>query len=143
LWRSLFNRVGEDPVPDKQMKYLLPLLFALLALAILAESEMTAQLSGKDGLAALKSLANVSTNLSNNTTLNLSATPGFAQLGGEQGLEWWTNLTNESMNLSDHNGSNNLSSWGSPLRPPPGPPSASGVRSARMAQVIRNNHIVP
>jgi hypothetical protein len=118
---------------DRHMERLILLLFALLAIAILADSEM-AQLSGNEGLALLESLANVSSNLTeaNNTTINLSHSSNLTELGGENVSDWWKNLSQSS---------DNLTSWGSEPRRSPGPPSESDIRTARMAKIIRDNHL--
>ncbi|NPV63003.1 MAG: hypothetical protein HPY61_10335 [Methanotrichaceae archaeon] len=120
------------------MERLLLLLFALLAISILADSTKIAQLGGNDGLELLESMANISSNLTeaNNTTINLSTSSNLTLLGGENASVWW-----ENMSRSDENASTNLSSWGSVPRQPPGPPSASEVRDARMAKIIRDNHL--
>jgi hypothetical protein len=120
------------------MERLILLLFGLLAISILADSTKMVQLGGNDGLAVLESMANVSSNLTvaNNTTINLSRSSNLTLLGGENASSWWENLSR-----SDENASTNLSSWGSVPRRSPGPPSASEVRDAKMAKIIRDNHL--
>jgi len=113
------NQIGELPVPDKSMKRLLLLLFVLLALAVLAESEKTAQqaerMPGRPQISGKYLLQSVQQH--HPEPIRKS---GIRPLSGDQELEWWLNLTNGSANLSDRNGSNNLSNWESPLRPQPG-----------------------
>jgi hypothetical protein len=67
-----------------------------------------------------------------NTTINLSHSSNLTELGGENVSDWWKNLSQSS---------DNLTSWGSEPRRSPGPPSESDIRTARMAKIIRDNHL--
>jgi hypothetical protein len=126
------------------MKRLILLLFILIAAALLAQSKTSVSLGGTDGMSLLKSMANVTSNLTgtNNTTINLSHIPLSAQLSGIDGAELLDNLTNGSPNLASANYTDgNLSTWGSKPRTPPPPPSAASIKNARFTKVIRDNHI--
>ncbi len=123
------------------MRRLILLLFILIAFAILAQSKTSVPLSGAGGISLLKSMANVTSDLTenNNTTLNLSRIPSSAELSGIEGTELLSNLTNGSSNLSGRNRTDgNLSTWGSKPRDPPPPPD---LKNVQLYQVIRDNHL--
>jgi hypothetical protein len=121
-----------------RMKQLMVPLLTLLTMAALTHGQLSAQLSGSDGMALLKSMANVSSNLTemNNSTINLSSIPTSIQVGGNDSTEQWQNLTYDELNSS----AGNLSSWGSEPRTPPPPPSRADMDKARIAGILRINH---
>jgi hypothetical protein len=126
------------------MRRLILLLFILITAALLAQSKTSVSLGGTDGMSLLKSMANVTSNLTetNNTTINLSHSPLSAQLSGNDGAELYVNLTNDSINSTkEGNMSDPLSTWGSKPRDPPPPPSAAAIKNAKFNKIIRDNHI--
>ncbi len=119
------------------MRRLILLLFILLAMAVLAHSKVSFQLSGDDGISLMNNLTNSSLNFTeaNNTTVNLSHSPLSAELGGVDGAELMENLTGGNDTSGD------LSTWGSQPRDPPPPPSAAAMKLAKFIKIIKDNHI--
>jgi hypothetical protein len=138
-----FLNFGANKLAGTGMKRLILILFILIAAALLAESRSSVPLGGADGMSLLKSMANVTSNLTenltgnNNTTINLSRASSSAELSGTDGEDLLSNLTNGSSNDTK----DGLSTWGSRPRSPPPAPSAASMKNARLIQVIRDNHI--
>jgi hypothetical protein len=123
------------------MKRLMLLIFMLTAMAVLTHGQPMTQLSGSDGMALLKSMANVSSNLTemNNSTINLSRIPTSVQVGGNDSIEQWENMTYDAQNSSG-NATGNLSTWGSQPKAPPPLPSKADMDRARIAGILKINH---
>lgn len=119
------------------MRRLILLLFILLAMAVLAPSKESFQLSGNDGISLMNNLTNSSLNFTEayNNTINLSHIPSSANLGGLDGTELMENLTGANDTAGD------LSTWGSQPRNPPPPPSAAAMKMAKFIKIIKDNHI--
>ncbi len=122
---------------------MITVLAILLAIVVLAHSKTFVQLSGSDGASLLNDLTNNSTNLSssNSTMINLSHRALTMQLSGNDGTALLENLTNGSLNSEgDNNTTNDLSTWGSKLRPLP-PPPVFDHKEAQLYEVLRQNHL--
>ncbi len=130
------------------------LLIILVAAALLASCKTTVPIGGAEGLSLLKSMANITSNLTednkaganltsaNNTTINLSHAPLSAELSGTDGEEVLDGLIKASPNLTGTNYTEgDLSTWGSKPRDSPPPPSAAAYKLAKFIKIIRDNHI--
>jgi hypothetical protein len=122
------------------MRRLITVLVILLAIAVLAYSKTSVQLSGSDGVSLLNDLTNNSTNSSssNGTIINLSHGATTKQLSGNDGTALLENLTNGSEGAN--NTTDDLSTWGSKPRTLP-PPPIFDYKAAQRYEILRQNHL--
>jgi len=122
------------------MRRLIFILWALLAINLIHCSEPIVELSGIQGNSLLRALAN-------NTTSNATSPAtsdnviNLSQLGGE-GSTIFENLTsNSSLNRTANSSSSDLSSWGSTPRKAPLPPTVNyDPKRANTIAILRANH---